>query len=153
MSKYMTEVKETREFLKSFVKEPGRKVTDLPGRVAHFLAVEIERAEARLAEFKDRLDKNPMNAFEWADDAAMAAAFLHVYAGLGHGFIHVAKTKDEDKAVEHVSEISTRELLRLASSTSCSTGQVHNLVERFTLTAYSRLFDGVYGRILTLKGV
>ena len=91
------------------------------------------QAETELARFKKRLDKDPMYAFEWGDGAVAAAAILKVVAE-----IEDERTYEGWAFADMVTRLSGR-VLQLATATSMSTGQYHNLVHQQALAALAEL--------------
>lgn len=114
------------------------------GRLTFFLRSAIATARERLEKFNTRLAANPVNAFEWADDAVDAAVKLDVYARFG---VSVARryerNEDPTEIVAGVKRYAHERLIHLAANPTLSTGQVRNLVARSEVAAYAELFDGM----------
>lgn len=147
-SQYMTEVMEIAAGLSLLVQQRKADRDDPVARLAFVLGYEIKTARSTLAKFAEQLEAEPANALEWADSAIEAAATLQVYGRLGAVLVLPRKIEvSADQRLTEVRKFAADELARRSRTVSHSTGQCSNLVARYELAAYGKLFDSFSGAL------
>lgn len=99
----------------------------------------IESADAQIVKYIAELQQNPKYAMEWSDSSFVAAANKDAALRIKAIF---ESNDPEHGGYDNAIRMATAEALRMGRSSSRSTSEPHNIVERYTLAAYADIAEG-----------
>lgn len=100
----------------------------------------LDKAEAELTKFKERLEDSPAYAFQWADGAVEAAAIRSVFGHALKGVEAENGLNDEDRA-KHLLEYYRRQTMTAATTVPASSSRLANLLADYERKATARVFE------------